>query len=133
MKAPETIFLIEQEGRLTFAVTRPAAPTITNDQIHEYSLIEQPAIDANLIGMNAGREGIDIEVEGGACAILAACFAEQFKDSGATNFLELSFFHKDTGPMTVTMQRDLGTTPGAKVAKMKELIQAGDIKGAMAV
>lgn len=51
MKTPETIFLIEQEGRLTFAVTRPTSPTIADDQIHEYSLIEQPAIDANPVDM----------------------------------------------------------------------------------
>ncbi|WP_394165083.1 hypothetical protein [Neptunomonas phycophila] len=36
MKTPETIFLIEQEGRLTFAVTRPTSPTITDDQVTEY-------------------------------------------------------------------------------------------------
>lgn len=36
MKAPESIFLIEQEGRLTFAVARPTSPTITDDQVTEY-------------------------------------------------------------------------------------------------
>ena len=43
MKTPETIFLIEQEGRLTFAVTRPTSPTITDDQVTVYVKVKDAA------------------------------------------------------------------------------------------
>jgi hypothetical protein len=133
MKFPNNIFLIQQDEEITWATERPASPTISDDQVREYGLIEEPKVDANIVGMSTNKGGLDLQMEGGACGMLAACFAEQFKDSGAKNYLELSFFHEDTGPMTVTMQRAVGMTPDAKVAKMKELIQAGDIEGAMAL
>ena len=36
MKAPESIFLIEQDDSFVFSVTRPTSPTITDDKVTEY-------------------------------------------------------------------------------------------------
>lgn len=53
---------------------------------------------------------------GFAIQMMAECFANQFKSSGAINYLELLFEHVDIGEMTVTMQRVEGLTPAGKLA-----------------
>lgn len=76
---------------------------------------------------------LDLELEGGACQILAETFIDQFKDNNAKNYLEVGFYNKETGPITVTIQRVNGLTPAGKLNKIKELIRAGDIESALAV
>jgi len=83
--------------------------------------------------MNVVDGGLNIELEGGACRLLAESFADQFSESGAKNYLEISFYSDKTGPLVVTMQKAGAITPAGKVAKMKELIKAGDIEAALAV
>lgn len=65
--------------------------------------------------MNAAGGGASFQFEGGACGMLVEAFAAQFKQSGATNYLELGFEHPDTGPVTVTMQRKEGVSPAQKL------------------
>lgn len=70
------------------------------------------AMDETMItDVNIGRGSVGIQLEGGAAGLLANAFAEQFKESGATNYLEVSFHHKDIGGLMVTMQRTEGKTP----------------------
>jgi hypothetical protein len=57
-------------------------------------------------------------MSGMALQMLAASFAGQFKASGATNYLELSGSHPETGPFIITMQRKYGLTPADKLAAM---------------
>lgn len=64
-----------------------------------------------LTGMQFGNGSATIELEGGACGLLAASFADQFKRSGAVNFLELQMGHPDLGEFVVSMQRLQGKTP----------------------
>ena len=52
--------------------------------------------------------------------IMAEAFADQFKSSGAVNYLELLFEHKEIGPLTVTMQRVEGLTPSQKLAAAEQ-------------
>ncbi len=69
---------------------------------------------------NAGPRadgGFGFELSGGVCHLMAEGFAEQFKQSGAINYLELLFDHSDIGPLTITMQRVNGLTPAQKLAK----------------
>lgn len=69
---------------------------------------------------NAGPRadgGFGFEFSGGVCQLMAEAFAEQFKQSGAINYLELLFDHSDIGPLTITMQRVDGLTPAHKLAK----------------
>ncbi|MDD9228927.1 hypothetical protein PVL97_04580 [Aeromonas hydrophila] len=64
------------------------------------------------------NDGINLSISGVAVQLLAASFAGQFKASGATNYLELSGNHPETGPFTITMQRTNGLTPAQKLAAM---------------
>lgn len=64
------------------------------------------------------NDGINISISGVAVQLLAASFAGQFKASGATNYLEMSGNHPETGPFTITMQRKHGLTPAEKLAAM---------------
>lgn len=64
------------------------------------------------------NDGINLSISGVAVQLLAASFAGQFKASGATNYLEMSGNHPETGPFTITMQRKYGLTPAEKLAAM---------------
>lgn len=64
------------------------------------------------------NDGINLSISGVAVQLLAASFAGQFKVSGATNYLELSGNHPETGPFTITMQRKHGLTPAEKLEAM---------------
>ena len=64
------------------------------------------------------NDGINLSISGVAVQLLAASFAGQFKANGATNYLELSGNHPETGPFTITMQRTHGFTPAQKLAAM---------------
>lgn len=65
---------------------------------------------------------------GFAVQLMAESMAQQFKDSGAVNYLELLFHHKDIGPMTVTMQREEGLTPAQKLAQAEARIQELELR-----
>lgn len=54
---------------------------------------------------------------GFAVQIMAESFADQFRESGAVNYLELLFEHEEIGLLTVTMQRTQGLTPAQKLAR----------------
>ncbi|MGL6407547.1 hypothetical protein ACSZM7_16340 [Aeromonas veronii] len=62
------------------------------------------------------NDGVNLSISGVAVQLLAASFAGQFKASGATNYLEMSGNHPETGPFTITMQRKHGLTPAEKLA-----------------
>ena len=64
------------------------------------------------------NDGINLSISGVAVQLLAASFAGQFKASGATNYLEMSGNHPETGPFTITMQRKHGLTPAEKLEAM---------------
>lgn len=61
--------------------------------------------------------GFGFSFSGFAVQLMAEAFAEQFKGSGAVNYLELLFQHKELGPLTVTMQRVAGLTPTKRLAQ----------------
>ncbi|HHP5403328.1 TPA: hypothetical protein ACSCX2_000143 [Aeromonas veronii] len=64
------------------------------------------------------NDGLNISMSGMALQMVAASFAGQFKANGATNYLEMSGNHPETGPFTITMQRKHGLTPAEKLAAM---------------
>ncbi len=59
---------------------------------------------------------------------MAESFADQFKSSGAVNYLELLFDHSEVGPLTVTMQRVDGLTPAQKLATAEAALSAANEK-----
>lgn len=81
------------------------------------TLAEFVAKQAYLNEMNT-HGGLSISMSGMAVQALVASFAGQFKANGATNYLELSGNHPETGPFTITMQRTKGLTPVEKLEAM---------------
>ncbi|MFB2746797.1 hypothetical protein [Aeromonas veronii] len=70
------------------------------------------------------NDGVNLSISGVAVQLLAASFAGQFKASGATNYLEMSGNHPETGPFTITMQRKHGLTP---VEKLEAVTKQRDV------
>ena len=86
-------------------------------ELEGVSLAEFVAKQAYLNEMTT-NDGLSISMSGMALQMVAASFAGQFKVNGATNYLELSGSHPETGPFTITMQRTHGLTPAQKLAAM---------------
>ena len=86
-------------------------------ELEGVSLAEFVAKQAYLKEMNT-HDGLNISMSGIALQMVAASFAGQFKANSATNYLELSGSHPETGPFTITMQRTHGFTPAQKLAAM---------------
>ena len=87
------------------------------EELEGVSLAEFVAKRAYLNEMTT-NDGLNISMSGMALQMVAASFAGQFKANGATNYLELSGSHPETGPFTITMQRTHGLTPAQKLAAM---------------
>jgi hypothetical protein len=67
-----------------------------------------------LTGLTTGGDGLTVGLQGGAASLLAEMLAEQYKGSGAVNYLQLSFESRVTLPgeaFIVTVQRVAGKTP----------------------
>lgn len=106
------------EAQRRVAACLNAFDGIPTDKIEGKNLGEILAGEMRL--NNAGPRadgGFGFEFSGGVCQLMAEAFAEQFKQSGAINYLELLFDHSDIGPLTITMQRVDGLTPAHKLAK----------------
>lgn len=87
------------------------------EDLEGVTLAEFVAKEAYLNEMTT-NDGLNISMSGMALQMVAASFAGQFKANGATNYLELSGNHPETGPFTITMQRTHGFTPAQKLAAM---------------
>lgn len=87
------------------------------EELEGVTLSEFVAKQAYLNEMTT-NDGLNISMSGMALQMVAASFAGQFKANGATNYLELSGNHPETGPFTITMQRTHGLTPAQKLAAM---------------
>lgn len=87
------------------------------EELEGVTLAEFVAKQAYLNEMTT-NDGLGISMSGMALQMVAASFAGQFKANGATNYLELSGNHPETGPFTITMQRTHGLTPAQKLAAM---------------
>ena len=107
---------IRKENARRLAACWNALDGIPTDQIKGKSLAEIVVGMTHLTGMQGGTIGL----EGGACGLLAANFADQFKGSGAINFLEVRMGHPEVGEFTVTMQRQEGETPSQQIAALKK-------------
>ncbi|MCF5912106.1 hypothetical protein [Aeromonas veronii] len=89
----------------------------TTEELEGVTLAEFVAKQA-FISQFGADDGINLSISGVAVQLLAASFAGQFKASGATNYLEMSGNHPETGPFTITMQRKHGLTPAQKLGAM---------------
>ncbi len=69
--------------------------------------------EPRLAGISIHENLLSIGMQGGACQLMASAFAEQFRQQGGVNYLEMSFESKDPaiGPLLLTLQRREGKTP----------------------
>ena len=78
------------------------------------ALTEKVISETMLRNLSLGNGSINASFEGGAVHLFVDAFAtqllEQFLESGATNYLEMSFHSNVTGPLVVTLQRVNGKT-----------------------
>lgn len=85
---------------------------------------EYIANQTRLLSAGPGESGgFDLLLDGGACRFLIEAFAQQFKQSGATNYLECSFSHNELGPLTVTLQRVHGITPAQRIDQLQRRVE----------
>ncbi|MGS5470454.1 hypothetical protein ACVD1N_25150 [Vibrio parahaemolyticus] len=69
--------------------------------------------------MQVEEKGVSMQLSGSPLHILADSFVEQFKETGAENYLEIKFTHKETQEVyTLTIQKASGMTPADKCAKL---------------
>lgn len=83
-----------------------------NDKLRA-ALAEKVVSQTALQELSVSKGTFEATFEGGAVHLLADALAEQFADSGATNYLEMQFDNDRTGPLVLTMQRLNGKTPAA--------------------
>lgn len=90
------------------------------EEMEQHDLAAYVARQAFLTGMAPTDDGMNMGLKGTAAQMLAAMFAGQFIGNGATNFLEVRFDHKETGPLLVTIQRREGKSAGQMHAEARE-------------
>lgn len=79
-----------------------------------HELMKKAVSEIAIVEMKARDGGLDVQLEGGACQLIAEAFAHQLKESGANNYIEMSFVSKVVSPgerLVVTLQRASGKTP----------------------
>ena len=81
-----------------------------NEQLRQ-ALAEKTVNETMLRDLSIKNGSLNASFEGGAAHLLADAFADQFIESGATNYLEVHLSSKETGPIVVTLQRINGKTP----------------------
>lgn len=105
-----------EDPRVTACVN--AFDGIPTDRIEGKDLGQILAGELRLHGAGPRADGgFGFEFSGGVCQLMAEAYADQFKQSGAINYLELLFDHTEIGPLTITMQRVEGLTPAQKLAQ----------------
>lgn len=98
-------------------ITSGAARTNASLESENAALREQLSarvMDETVVTELHLRDGMHLGIEGGACRLLAESFAEQFVESGALNYLEMTLESRRAMPgerFVVTMQRCAGKTP----------------------
>ena len=98
----------------------------------ENALLRQHAAkqitDATLMtGISLHDGSIHLGLKGGAAAVLAECLTDQFMETGAPNYVELTFVSTEKWPgqrFTVTVQRCDGETPSEQIKKLKAELSA---------
>jgi len=65
------------------------------------------------------ERGLDLRMRHPGFATLVNELADLFLEEGAVNVLEMQAYHDEAGPLTVTIQRQLGKTPMQLLADVK--------------
>ncbi len=120
--------VLDWAGRCYEASARPHCATESRQFAEALrSLAAESLANSTLLTGIDCADGLRIGVQGGAAAVLAESFAEQFKASGAINFLEMKFVSKEEFPgesFVVTVQRANGETPAEQIKALKAKLAA---------
>lgn len=100
------------------ALADPAAVLALIEEVERLSAIVEKHIDPKqvmLTGLNVQNGSFDLGLEGGPVRLFAAAFAEYFKESPASNYIEMHLESADPeiGELVCTLQRKQGKTPHA--------------------
>lgn len=109
-------FKIEDAAHI--AAANPAAVLALIEEVERLSAIVEKHIDPKqvmLTGLNVQNGSFDLGLEGGPVRLFAAAFAEYFKESPASNYIEMQLGSTDPeiGDLVCTLQRKQGKTPHA--------------------
>jgi len=79
--------------------------------------------------MHYTRErGFEMEAKHPLFARLIQEMVDFFRESGGENFVELRAYHKETGPLVLTIKKECGKTPGQIIDELRKQINAIDAK-----
>jgi hypothetical protein len=83
------------------------------------ALAEKVTSEATLRDLNVENNFINATFEGDAIQLMLDALADQFAESGASNYIEMQF-HSKAGPFLFTLQRVDGKTPHQLLAEAEE-------------
>ena len=75
------------------------------------ALAEKVTSEATLRDLNVGNGFINATFEEGVVQPILDALADQFVESGSSNYIEMRFHSEATGPLLLTLQRVNGKTP----------------------
>ena len=81
------------------------------DALRAYADSLEQAEPARIVDIGVSGNGMHLTVEGGPAKLFAECFADQFRQSGAMNYLEMRLTAPDGLELLVTLQKVAGKTP----------------------
>lgn len=97
------------EGETSTIQTRLAEVEAENERLRR-ELSGKLISSTLLTELTTNSDGLFMGLKGGAAQLLAGAFADQFRGTGATNYLELRFTNDDLN-LLVTLQNLAGKTP----------------------
>ncbi len=107
-----------EENAAFIAAANPAAVLELIAEVERLSAIVEEFIDPKqvmLTGLNVHNGSFSMGLEGGPVRLFSAAFADYFKESAASNYIEMSLASTDPeiGELICTLQRKQGRTPHA--------------------
>jgi hypothetical protein len=111
------------------AAANPAAVLELIAEVERLSAIVEKHIDPKQVmmtGLNVHNGSFSMGLEGGPVRIFAAAFADYFKESPASNYIEMHLASTDPeiGELICTLQRKQGKTPHALRREAEEALRA---------
>lgn len=94
-------------------------PQVVLQCIEQWERATDALDNPRLAGMHVHENMLTMGLKGGAAQVMAEAYAEQFRQTGAVNHVEISFTSQDPaiGKMIVTLQRVEGKTPATMKAE----------------
>ncbi|WP_227461636.1 hypothetical protein [Cupriavidus pauculus] len=107
-------------------------PQIVLQCVEQWERATEALENPRLAALHMHENMLTMGLQGGAAQILAEAYAEQFRQIGAVNHIEISFTSTDPaiGQMVVTLQRVEGKTPATMKAEAEARVR--ELEGQLA-